>query len=393
LSQLKVGIAGLRRGLGYLQHVNHYRYADARVTAVYDPLQNRMAAAAEAHGTAPCASFEQLLETDVDLVVLASPPAAHAQQTIAAVSAGKHVLCEVPAATTLDDACAVVEAVERSGVKYMMSENGNFEGFVRAWHRLVREGRLGTIIYGEGEYIHDLRHTMLADAEGNWVASEDRDTVEGARPTWRASFPPILYIPHPLGPLLYTLGNDRAVTVSAMSSGSFMASELRDGAPDMQVAILKTAGGALLRCTVAYAVERESPLTNWQSVYGTEGAIEWKRAEWDTPKAWFKDLHGWQRGAGRPDMVPIDWSVLSGDEAPPEARGFGEWGDPDPASRYDADWFVVHHILQAILNDTTPPIDVHRAMDYSVPGICANVSAERGGDAVEIPDLRRVASS
>jgi predicted dehydrogenase len=355
VKQLKVGIAGLRRGVGYLRHFDRYRYADVRVTAVYDPRPGPMAEMQKEHGAEPCGSFAELISADVDAVVVASPPAFHAEQTVAAASAGKHVLCEVPAALTLEECGAVVDAVRSSGVKYMMSENGNFEGFVRTWRKLVRDGRLGTVLYAEGEYIHDLRDEMLADSDGNWIRYADRHSVADAQPTWRATFPPSLYMPHPLGPLLYMLGNDRCVTVSALSTGSELASDLRD-TPDMQAAILKTAGGAVLRCTLAYAVEREPPLTNWQSLYGTEGTVEWKRCEWDKPKAWFRHMRGWLEGAGRPDMAGVPWSTLN-PETPPEARGWDDWGNPHPSSRYDCDWYVVHEFLQAILQDSRPPID------------------------------------
>jgi hypothetical protein len=40
------------------------------------------------------------------------------------------------------------------------------------------------------------------------------------------------------------------------------------------------------------------------------------------------------------------------------------------------------------VNDTKSPIDVYNGLDYSLPGLCAHVSAQQGGKMVEIPDLR-----
>ena len=44
--------------------------------------------------------------------------------------------------------------------------------------------------------------------------------------------------------------------------------------------------------------------------------------------------------------------------------------------------------IESILNDTIPSIDVCQAMDYTVPGICAHLSAQKGGEPISVPDLR-----
>ncbi len=73
---------------------------------------------------------------DIDAVVIASPDETHAELTLAAMAAGKRVLCEKPLATTVDDACAVVEAEQALGRRVVQV------GFMREYdvpHRQVAE--------------------------------------------------------------------------------------------------------------------------------------------------------------------------------------------------------------------------------------------------------------
>jgi hypothetical protein len=52
------------------------------------------------------------------------------------------------------------------------------------------------------------------------------------------------------------------------------------------------------------------------------------------------------------------------------------------------EYFMIRAFVESILNDTEPPIDVYAGLDYSLPGLCAHLSAEQGGKVVDIPDFR-----
>ena len=64
--------------------------------------------------------YNELLESDIDAVVVASPITLHAQHVVDALRAGKHVLSEVIVATTVEDCKLIYEEVKKSGKKYMM---------------------------------------------------------------------------------------------------------------------------------------------------------------------------------------------------------------------------------------------------------------------------------
>ncbi|MCS6862760.1 MAG: Gfo/Idh/MocA family oxidoreductase, partial [Abditibacteriales bacterium] len=101
--KFRIGVIGLRRGMSF---VDVFRLMpDAAVTAVCDADESRLAWFDEQRGGATLLTrYEALLNADVDIIVVASPAPLHAQHSIAALEAGKHVISEVPAVWSLEEA-------------------------------------------------------------------------------------------------------------------------------------------------------------------------------------------------------------------------------------------------------------------------------------------------
>ena len=93
----------------------------AKVTAVASRSKDRAAEWAKAHDVPKCyGSYDALLEDpDIDAVYIPLPPSMHAEWTVKAARAGKHVLCEKPLAPTAADASEMVEACRAAGVQLM----------------------------------------------------------------------------------------------------------------------------------------------------------------------------------------------------------------------------------------------------------------------------------
>ena len=83
-----------------------------------------------------------LANPEVEAVSVTTWPTAHAGPVIAAAEAGKHILCEKPIATTLEDADAMVAAAEQAGVKFAMGYQPRFGNVWPTVKRLLDEGRL-----------------------------------------------------------------------------------------------------------------------------------------------------------------------------------------------------------------------------------------------------------
>ena len=99
--------------------------------------------------------WEQLAaDPGIDAVVVATPNALHAPQTIACLEAGKHVLVEKPMARTLAEAEAMNEAADRSGARLMVAHCWRFHDDVRALRERIASGELGEVVKTRGYGVH-----------------------------------------------------------------------------------------------------------------------------------------------------------------------------------------------------------------------------------------------
>ena len=93
-----------------------------------------------------------LAEPDIDLVVVASPDALHAEHAIAALEAGKHVLIDKPFATSLADARRITAAGEAAGKQVTVFQNRRWDADFRTLRQLIADGALGEIVQFESHF-------------------------------------------------------------------------------------------------------------------------------------------------------------------------------------------------------------------------------------------------
>jgi predicted dehydrogenase len=101
---------------------------------------------------------DMITRNDVHLVDVCTPGDVHAEIAIAALEAGKHVLCEKPLANTVAEAEAMVAAAEsaaRRGVRSMVAFNYRRVPALALARRIVAEGRLGTVRHVRAQYLQD----------------------------------------------------------------------------------------------------------------------------------------------------------------------------------------------------------------------------------------------
>jgi predicted dehydrogenase len=91
-------------------------------------------------------------ECPSDIVLLAVPTPLHKQYSLAALAAGRHVVCEKPLALTLDEARELREAVARFDRRFMVAEQYRFAGGVENLRQAVADGRVGKLAYLAHEF-------------------------------------------------------------------------------------------------------------------------------------------------------------------------------------------------------------------------------------------------
>lgn len=131
-----------------------------QMTAICGRSEDKVAAAAKKFGWSSYETdWRRLVERDdIGLVDICSPGGNHAEVAIAALSAGKHVLCEKPLANTVDEARQMVEAANAAaakGVKSMVGFNYRRVPAAAFARKLVQDGKLGAIRHVRAVYLQD----------------------------------------------------------------------------------------------------------------------------------------------------------------------------------------------------------------------------------------------
>ncbi|MCE5219137.1 Gfo/Idh/MocA family oxidoreductase [bacterium] len=362
MQKLNIGIAGLRRGRGFVSLFA--AHPQLNVTALCDLSTDTLSDLGKAFSLPDSAlytDYDQFLSAPMDIVMIATPIRFHAEQTIRALQSGKHVMCEQTAAYTVEDCEAIVQAVKQTGRSYMMAENYSYFHYVRQWQKIVQQGKLGPIYYAEAEYIHEIENLLIDAKTGEYF--------------WRHERPPIWYCAHCLGPLL-TLMDDRIVAASGSQAGFHKRPEQSDhlGFLDMEVGLFRTQKGALLKIARSQVAPRY-PHTVYYSLYGTKGYVENGRSGSNTEGyLWIEgETPDDEKGQRKAEVITCE---IVDPEAPEEAKQGGHG---------TSEYYMIRDFLEAIEKGTHPPIDVMRSMDFTVPGIIAHESAMTDGNWRDVP--------
>lgn len=302
-------------------------------------------------------TFEELLASDVDAVVIASGVNLHVSMSVQALDAGKHVLSEIPVVNTIEEAKMLKDAVNRHPeLKYMAGENCCFWRFIDEWKKLIEKGMVGDPVIIEAEYLHNTYHTEPSELELNPDGSLG----------WRVDLNAIQYLTHELGPILYMLGDDRCVSVSGFAPG-FETIPYKEGrGQSNEMAVFKTAKGAVIKIFIGFGVH--VGFDHNFVLYGSKGSLETDRQKMVVNAHTFARFY---------DLIPEKV------ELPITTLYPGEHDD----GHGGADTQMMKAFAKCILEDTKPPVDVDMGIQMSIAGLYAHESAMNGGIPIEIPEF------
>ncbi|MBS5481350.1 MAG: Gfo/Idh/MocA family oxidoreductase [Clostridiales bacterium] len=158
MSKLKIGIIGCG-GISNGKHMPALsRLSDkVEMVAFCDIIVERAQEAAKKYGTSDAKVYEdyhQLLEDkSIDVVHVLTPNRSHCEITVAALEAGKHVMCEKPMAKTAADARKMLEAAKRSGKKLTIGYQNRCRPDSLLLKKAVDRGDLGEIYFAKAHAI------------------------------------------------------------------------------------------------------------------------------------------------------------------------------------------------------------------------------------------------
>lgn len=357
---IRVGVIGVGRGQSLANMAN---LVGMQVVALCDTWKERLAEAGRKFNVSTYADYDKFLEHDMDAVVLGNYFHQHAPFAIKALGAGLHVMSETSACFTPAQGVALVRAVEKSGKIYLFAENYPYSLANQEMRRLYRAGKVGSFMYGEGEYVHSMN-------------AQDINGLTPGKAHWRSWIPATYYCTHALAPIMF-ITDTRPVAVNGLvlrwREDDPVYKRVARYSDPSSVILCQMDNGAVAKLLQVY-LRGDG---NWVRIHGATGLMENLRA-------------------GNPRMLRVvreqyHEAVRDPHEQiylPHWPKGHEQAGR---AGHGGGDYFVAHEFAEAIRRNEQPFLDVYRGVSMSLVGVQAYRSALAGGAPIEVPDLRKEA--
>ena len=200
--------------------------------------------------------YEELIgSTEVDAVAIYSPDPLHYPMIEAALLAGKDVVVTKPMVISSEEADKVLRLLEQTGRRLVVGETSRYAWNCIGARKLVDDGDLGRLVFGETHYVHDMRPVF---DKTPWRYLEPKDF-------------PIGSMCHPIALLTWYLGEVEEVFAYGVNSG--VDSRYPANTPDTYLVNLRFRNGALGRILGAFGiVEPPLPMESL-SLFGTGGSF------------------------------------------------------------------------------------------------------------------------
>ncbi len=278
MSKLKVGIVGVG-GIARTHIPGWHASEDAELVAGSDIGEEVLRRFGEENGVDKLHSDPEALfsDPDIDIIDICTPSMYHAPLAIAALEAGRHVICEKPLAPTPDDISQMIAARDRSGKILMTAQHFRFQGTSKAMKAELDTGTLGDIYHA--------RSWMLrragAPTGGGFILKEN----SGGGPCIDIGV-------HILDLTLWFMGNPNPVAVSGVARAELAHQEGvfsqwgRQPIPpqfnveDFAAAFVRFDNGATLVIEVSWLLHHNTQGEDMQMwLYGTDGGAHWPKCE------------------------------------------------------------------------------------------------------------------
>ncbi len=415
LETVKVGVIGLgMRGPGAVYRLS--AIPGVRVTALSDIYKARVDGPAKwltdrGYAAPNCYSgsleaWKKLVEDpEVNLVYVATSWQMHVEMVLEAMAHGKHVACEVPMVFTAEDSWKIVEMAEKMRVHCMLLENCCYGESEMLALNMCRQGILGSLVHGEGAYIHDLRSLQFHPNgyEAFW------------RLKWNAQHSGNAYATHGLGPICQYMNvgrGDQMRVLTSLSSGEFGFSEyvkhnqaamdqlaehtktLPDNDKygmtstaaitgpwkqgDMSTAIIKTELGRTIM--VQHDTTSPRPYTRINLISGTKGILKDYPLEIALDTEYTGQHLGWANPQQKAELIAKYRHPLWNDSGELAKRMGGHGG---------MDFLMDLRLCYCLQNGLPLDINVYESCQWSMLAELTEISTLNDGAPVIVPDFTR----
>lgn len=365
-----IAIVGLGFGAEFIPI--YQRHPHAEIVAVCQRNPESLNEVADKYGIGKrYQSYEELLQDpEIDAVHINTPIPNHAEQTIQALKAGKHVACTVPMATSEEDCKKIVDLCAETGLKYMMMETVLYAREFLYMKMLYDQGYLGKLQF--------LKASHQQDMEG-W-------------PGYWPGLPPMHYATHCVGPVL-GLGRNEAEVVSCFASGTIREDmhQCYNSPYAVETTHIKFKDSDLCAHVYRSLFDVARQYRESIEVYGSKQSVEWPLIE-DEPLV----LHTAKKPEPEiPEKVTCpDFSHRLPSEIAPFTTG-GVYSNDEGeehlsftqgAGHGGSHPHLVHEFVQLLRGEGQGYPGPVQSANITMTGILAHESAKRGGELIKLPE-------
>ncbi|RDC65822.1 Gfo/Idh/MocA family protein [Adhaeribacter pallidiroseus] len=363
--KIKVAIVGLGFGAEFIPI--YQKHPNASMYAICQRNEEKLNEIGDAFGIEKrYTDYAELLnDPEVDAIHINTPIQSHAEQSLAALRAGKHVACTVPMATTVEECRQIVEAVKETGKTYMMMETVIYSREFLFVKEMYEKGELGKL-----QFIRASHQQEMAGWPGYW---------EG--------LPPMHYATHCVGPVL-ALPKAQAEYVSCFGSGRIDENLIsKYGSPfAIESCHIKLKDSDLSAEVTRSLFNTARQYRESFDVYGSKKSFEWTLVEHED-----NVIHTGET----PEKVKTpDYAHL----LPQEIQSFTQQGVYDSGENQHLSFIqgsghggshphLVHEFLTALVEGREPYPNAQQSANITCVGILAHESAVKGGEIIPLPDF------
>ena len=305
---------------------------------------------------------------DVDVVYICTEWRSHTTIATEAMRCGKHVIVEVPAATTLHECWQLVETAEKTRRHLFMAENCCYDFFALQTLEIKRRGLFGQIMHCEGAYIHNLNEYKFApqhgDTKHNWMIHSCAQ--HGGNP----------YPTHAIGPIAQLLdfhNQDRMMRLVSLSSSITIPNECNSELGHINNTLILTERGVSILLQLDVSTNR--PYNRLQTVCGTKGFAQ----KYPLPTL---QLEGEKLLTGNEALSTMQKFATS-PTSQLWQRGH-QLGVPN-----EMNYAMDARLIYCLQNGLPLDIDVYDAAEWSCLAELTQFSASQGNIPIDIPQFRR----
>jgi len=368
VSDKKVNVAMIGLGFGAEFIPIYQKHPNANMYAICRRNEAEMNKVGDQFGidTRYAAYDDVLADPAVDFVHINSPIPDHAWMSLQALRAGKHVMCTVPMATTVDECRQICELVKETGLKYMMAETVVYSREFLFIKEMYDKGELGKVQY--------------------MAASHPQD-MEGWPEYWERMIP-MHYATHVVSPVL-GLVDGLAEYVTCVGSGTIneRLAEKSGNSFAVESCHIKIKDSDVAAHIWRFLFDTARQYRESFDVYGSKKSFEWTLVEGEehvlhTAKKPEPEIPGKVSVPDYAHLLPEPIRPFTGTIQDADHLSFVQGGGHGGSHPH-----LVNEFVSALIEDRDPKPNAVTSANWTCVGILAHESATKGGEIVRLPEF------